>query len=180
MFVILSQADAADRALFPPDAWFGQLFLTPRPLRVHRFELASTNHIQMSGNASAGRHKSRKVCHRSRRRVGRTPASSALFSASVKPSSANRFGSSPARNSTSANNTPLQHSPQFGQSWETAVGMVWLHSLAQIIACGQSRRVKFQRVTKILRLHPTRHWIVDCCNYVFRAFCIEKISTKRG
>ena len=36
----------------------------------------------------------------------------------------NRPVSSLARNSTSANNTPLQHSPQFGQSFETvSVGL---------------------------------------------------------
>src|ERR1700683_3911401 len=42
------------------------------------------------------------------------------FLVSDNPSFANRPASSPARNSTSANSTPLQHSPQFGQSWETA------------------------------------------------------------
>jgi hypothetical protein len=54
---------------------------------------------------------------------------------SNNPSSASRPGSSPARNSTSANNTPLQHRPQFGQSWETAsVGLSGVMVKGQLTA----------------------------------------------
>jgi hypothetical protein len=135
------QADAADRAPFPPDVLSAQLFSKPHAHLSHQLERASTGHIQTSDNASAGRHKSRRVCHQSMCRAGQTPASPALFSAAssqVPPTvSHHRPRAIPRRRTARRCNTTRS----LGRVGKRS-RMVWLRSLAQIIVRGQSRRAK--------------------------------------